>query len=162
MAERAVGMVNRDDLAAFRADLFPPQQRRTGRAGGAILLWLLLPRFCPLRFFPGRLRDAGAGARWRPKPRVTKRGGPKTASSSSSETACGSGTGTTMRALQCGHKPAFPANSFFTCNSCPLGQVTLIDIHHLVKRTPQEGQIQTVRSAACPERHLVRLTLSLE
>src|SRR5208337_669953 len=65
------------------------------------------------------------------------RGGPKTSSNSSSETISGSGLGTTMRALQCGQSPDFPANSLFTCSACPFGQVTLIDIHHLVQENPQ-------------------------
>src|SRR5271166_5166681 len=67
------------------------------------------------------------------------RGGPNTSSSSSSETISGSGFGTTMRALQCGQRPDFPANSLFTCSACPFGQVTLIDIHHLGQKNPQSG-----------------------
>ena len=105
---------------------------------GALFLRLLR-----LRLFLSRVRLAAVmmlgGGSLGAAHAMNSRGGPKTSSKSSSETPSGSSLGTTMRALQCGQRPDFPANSLFTCSACPFGQVTLIDIHHLVQENPQGG-----------------------
>ena len=56
-----------------------------------------------------------------------------------------------MRALQCGQRPDFPANSLFTASACPFGQVTLIDICHLVQKSHKGGSIRPMVSVDCPK-----------
>ncbi len=135
VTSRAVGMGDGNDLAALRDRPFSAAEA-PNRSGRRRPPSSHPPSWVPVSWaLPCAPRgDAGAAARWRrardapreaaPKPQADRPPRPLPA------------WGTTIRALQCGQRPAFPANSLLTCSACPLGQTTLIDIHHLVQKSP--------------------------